>query len=59
MRKELFENFYSKIKFNENTWCWDWQQPLDSGGYGHFTYLNKIYRAHRMSYFIFKGKSTF
>ena len=56
MRKELFENFYSKIKFNELTWCWDWQQPLNSGGYGTFTYLNNVYRAHRMSYFIFKGK---
>ena len=55
MRKELFENFYSKIKFNELTWCWDWIPPVNTGGYGTFTYLNKNYRAHRMSYFLFKG----
>ena len=55
MRKELFSNFYSKIKFNEETWCWDWVSSLNSGGYGQFSFQNKTYKSHRMSYMLFKG----
>ena len=55
MRKELFENFYSKIKFNESNWCWDWLGSLNSGGYGQFSFQNKTWKSHRMSYMLFKG----
>jgi len=55
MRKELFSNFNSKIKFNEETWCWEWVGSLNSNGYGQFSFLNKTYKSHRMSYMLYKG----
>jgi len=55
MRKELLENFYSKININKSTKCWEWIASLSSGGYGQFSFLGKTYKSHRMSYMLFKG----
>lgn len=55
MRKELFENFYSKIKFNESNWCWEWLGSLNTGGYGQFSFQNKTWKSHKISYMLFKG----
>jgi transposase-like protein len=44
------EEFLSKVKIIENG-CWEWQGPLQTNGYGQFL----SYRAHRISYSIYKG----
>lgn len=36
--------------------CWEWLGSKDSGGYGRISYKNKRYKAHRMSYLLWKGK---
>jgi len=52
---EDLKRFYSKIKFNEETWCWDWVGTTLQRGYGHFKLKRKIWRSHRLSYLIHKG----
>jgi len=48
--------FYSKIKFNKETWCWDWVGTTLQRGYGHFSIKRKIWRSHRLSFAIHKGE---
>jgi len=38
------ERFYSKIKFNEETGCWDWIGTTLQRGYGHFKLKRKIWK---------------
>jgi len=52
--KELFLNH---TKATENG-CWEWQQRLDSSGYGVIHVKNMPVRAHRFSYQLFKGEIT-
>jgi len=52
---EDLERFYSKIKFNEDTWCWDWIGTTLQRGYGHFKLKRKNWRPHRLSFAIHKG----
>lgn len=35
--------------------CWEWQGPTTHNGYGKIYYKGKDYRAHRLSYLIYKG----
>lgn len=60
MRHEIsaldIERFYSKIKFNEETSCWDWKGTMFSNGYGAFKLKRKMWRSHRLSYSIFVGE---
>ncbi len=45
------QRFYSKIKINEKTGCWEWQASLDKNGYGIFEFKYKRWKAHRFSLF--------
>jgi hypothetical protein len=47
--------FYSKIQFDENTWCWNWTACKSSLGYGQFVVKNKKLMAYRFSYELLKG----
>lgn len=47
------ERFISLIKVNRNG-CWDWKGYIKPSGYGIFSYRGFQYRAHRISYSIFK-----
>ena len=42
--------FLSKMKIDENTGCWLWQERLTAKGYGSFWLNGKSRRAHRWSY---------
>lgn len=35
--------------------CWEWQSPLDKGGYGRFWWNGRTGRAHRFAYETFVG----
>lgn len=50
------ERFYSKIKINKQTGCWEWLGGTFTNGYGVFKAKRKTWRAHRYSYTISKGK---
>ena len=49
--QKQINNFYSHIKFNKETECWDWQADKDKDGYGMFG-LKFGRRAHRISLLI-------
>lgn len=42
-------------RINKTESCWEWTGTIISHGYGHFKRKGKLYRAHRVSYVIFKG----
>ncbi len=52
------ERFFSKIKFNKKTWCWDWIAGTDKDGYGQFWFNKKQRKAYRVSYELFRGSLT-
>ena len=47
--------FLSKVKINKDSDCWEWSGELTSYGYPKIYYKGKRFRAHRVSYNIFKG----
>lgn len=48
------ERFLSKV--NKTAYCWDWIGSIGSTGYGRFSIKSKYYKAHRISYILFKGE---
>lgn len=54
MKIDTLQRFLSKIKFNEDTWCWEWQASKLVTGYGIFALDSKRYYAHRYAYETFK-----
>lgn len=42
-------------RINKTESCWEWIGTVTSHGYGHFKSKGKLYRAHRVSYTLFKG----
>jgi hypothetical protein len=53
--ENVIERFEKKINFNANEkGCWLWVSTLTKKGYGEFSYKNKTYRAHRISWLIYK-----
>lgn len=52
------ERFFSKIKVNIITNCWEWTASINKSGYGKFHIINSDYFAHRVSYSLFKNDLT-
>ena len=48
--------FFTKIKIDEDTECWNWVRCRDKKGYGRFRWLGTIWQAHRWSYYHLKGR---
>lgn len=47
-------NFYTKISFNEDNWCWEFTGHIDRYGYGNFgTKFGR--KAHRFSFQLHNG----
>lgn len=44
------ERFWNKVDKTEN--CWIWTASKDLSGYGTITYDRKVWKAHRLSYFL-------
>jgi hypothetical protein len=43
------------IKINDKTNCWEWTGVINkNSGYGHITYNKKIWKTHRLTYFLLK-----
>lgn len=53
-KPETTQRFLSKITQTE-TGCWEWIASKDKNGYGWFSVKGKIWKAHRLSYILFKG----
>lgn len=52
----LKEALLKHVILTEGDECWNWKSSITHRGYGEFTYLNKLLRAHRASYEVFKGE---
>lgn len=50
--------FRAKFKVDKKTKCWVWVAAINKYGYGHFMmrHPKRMVRAHRFSYFYYKGK---
>ena len=46
--------FWNKVRFDNEHWLW--LGPYDKNQYGLFSYSKKVYRAHRVAFFLHYGK---
>jgi len=53
--EKVKEQFYGKTFINSDG-CWIWKGLLDRIGYGWFTLGKEDFKAHRVSYTVFKGE---
>ena len=52
---ELLKRFYERTDLKDDTHCWNWNKWKDEDGYGLMLFKYKRYRAHRLSWELFKG----
>jgi hypothetical protein len=50
--RECLESGFKRGKLSD---CWVWKKSIDSGGYGLLWWKGKHYKAHRVSYEVYKG----
>lgn len=50
------DRFSKKVSINGKNKCWNWLGALSNKGYGSFTFNNKEFKAHRVSYSLFKNQ---
>jgi len=55
-KEETKQKFYSNIKVNPETNCWEWIGNKDKKGYGIFKGYGFTHRAHRFSWLLHKGE---
>jgi len=48
--------FFSKIRMCKESKCWEWGAGKTNKGYGFFSMNRSVFRAHRISYHVFKGE---
>lgn len=51
----MISRFLSKVSKDANSECWLWTGSLNEDLYGEWKLAGKKYKAHRASYFLFKG----
>ena len=56
--RPILDRFLNKIVINKQTGCWVWTANTlkTRGGYGVIYYMGKNWRAHRVSWLLFKGE---
>src|SRR5687767_4361210 len=47
--------FAEKIRRDSETGCWLWTGPKNWGGYGFFTFKNRLVAAHKWAYWCWVG----
>lgn len=47
--------FCERVSIKDESACWPWKKRLHGGGYGRFCFNFRIYKAHRVSFAIFRG----
>lgn len=50
------ERFWNKVDVRGEDECWEWIGSKNKGGYGKIRIKNKIYLAHRISWFLHNGE---
>lgn len=53
--QQAIERFWSKVDKRGDSECWLWHGAQNSHGYGHLTYQQRNYPAHRFAYLITHG----
>lgn len=53
---EDIERFWSKVAKKSEDECWEWLAGKNVGGYGQIKIKNKMYIAHRISWFLCNGE---
>lgn len=48
-------DYLERVKFNEDTFCWEWTGAKSGVGYGMLRKNQKNYTLHRLTYIRFKG----
>lgn len=56
MTDDIKQKFYSNIRINPETGCWEWAGLRDKKGYGIFKALGFTHRANRFSWLLHKGE---
>lgn len=51
----LEKRFWTKVTASDPAQCWEWQGTRTIYGYGQLSFHQKLYRAHRVSFFIHNG----
>ena len=52
-KQNVYKRIFKKIKFGDG--CWEWQNSIQSNGYGKVLYNNKMRWAHRVVYELLVG----
>lgn len=53
--EKTIKRFIAKIQINPETECWEWTAGLTTDGYGKFNVGGQTMRAHRFSWFLYRG----
>jgi hypothetical protein len=48
--------FWEKVNIVGKEDCWNWLFSTDGSGYGHFSFFDKMYKAHQVSYKLTNGE---
>ena len=56
MSKKELKRFWSKVNITEPDECWEWTACKSSNGYGKFRIQDKVYLAHRVSWYLTYGR---
>ena len=51
----IFDRFNKNYRKNKKTECWNWKSSKYQSGYGRIMFNYIVYRAHVLSYLLYKG----
>jgi hypothetical protein len=54
--KNTPDKFWSRVAISAPNKCWEWQGAITSGGYGNLSWNGISVQAHRLAYYLAKGK---
>lgn len=55
LKISTISNFLERINFSSNEECWNWIHSKDRDGYGTIYVDKRMWRANRLSWFLFNG----
>jgi len=50
------KDFWLNVNIGKSNECWEWNASYGTTGYGQVTYQRKVWKTHRLSYFLTYGK---
>jgi len=49
------DSFWEKVDIKSQDECWNWKKSLDSWGYGHVGFWDKLYKTNRVAWYLVNG----